>query len=196
MEKIKQTIKIDRYVLERNDLSDFENDFLEDILGKTEEEMKVYFNLNNTGLRDFSNFLKVEEKHFENVKEIEKVMKEKGYNFYTVVSFYRENGYDGVYNRTGDDSLTVKCNNWVNFGKDGFLFVVMTKKQEDIDYFVKNLQTYINEGYSAIEVYDNKDEDYIDAYYNLPETPYSKYQEWKEKCIKEYGFKEEDFEKV
>jgi len=191
MEKIIKTYEEDRYELRTG-----EGDFytLQEYLDlDSDENLEIVFNLNHSGLRDFHNFLDRDEHYFDNVEQIRKMAADLGLENWVVLSFYQENGYIGLYTNTGDKALDVKCNNWVNDGADGYLYVIFGREQKDIDNFLSILRQYINEGINYVEVYDNLDEDYLDSFWFLGST-YEEYETWKKQCIKTYGFDEDDFE--
>ena len=131
--------------------------------GILETHIEVFFNLNNSGTDSITNFLKCEEVAFESVEQIEQLSKKLEMPLWTVVSFYQENGYMGVYNRTGDHALTVKCNNWIRQGRDGYMFVVFSKKQEEINELLLRINQYINHGFADYAVYDVKEGEVVDA---------------------------------
>ena len=121
------------------------------------DDLKVIFNKNNSGLKDYYNFMDVEEMFFENVEEIKNKAEELNLPRWTVISFYAENGYDGVYTRTGEEALTTKCNNWVNQGRDGFLFVAFAKNEETLEHFVESLNNYITTGFYEVIITENEE---------------------------------------
>ena len=178
MEKIKQTVEIDRYELKT--YNDAEYGFIN--LLDYFENLTVIFNKNNTG---GYNFLNAEEYTFESAEEIENYTKELDKKHYTVISLYQENGYVGVYNRTGDDCLKVKCNNWVDSGRNGFIYVVFADSEEEIDEFVNELQKYINFGIEVWEVYDNLEDEFVYSFSNIRVTQ-REIDEFEEFIKKEY----------
>lgn len=195
MEMIKREIKIPRYelILTESPFTEFMIDMGYGDNHGDEEILLAYFNTNFTGAREFKkNFLNLPEIAYTSVEQIKKQAEELALPEWAVVSFYRENGYDGVYANSGDDALTTKCNNWVNFGEDGFYYVVFAKTEEELSRFLSGLQQYINEGSLIYEVYDNLEDDYIDEFYLLGATRES-YLEWQQKAIEKYNFKESDF---
>lgn len=184
-----EIIKKDRYQIRKNDSY---GSFMDDIGLAYVDDFKVFFNLNNSGQRDFDNFLYADSIDFQEIKDIEDKAKELNLPLWKVVSFYRENGYDGVYSRTGNDALSVKCNNWVNQGRDGFMYVIFSDNQELLDDFTSALQQFINEGSYVYEVYNQKEGEFLEAFNELGST-YEEFKEWKEEMKKIYGFQEEDF---
>ena len=102
---------------------------------------------------------------FETIEDIKNKMKELNFTKFGVLSLYRENGWDGVSIVSDDEALVKKCNNWVESNRNGFIYVIFANEEEDIDLFGSLFQTYINEGFWTYEVYDNEEEEYIDAFY-------------------------------
>lgn len=192
MEKFKKEIEINRYSMQKGEM--FYTDFQEEIGLDYIENLKVYFNLNNSGQRDFHNFLKREEKEFTSIKDIEELSKELSLDKWLVISFYRENGYNGIYTRTGSDALKIKCNNWINYGQDGYMYIVFSDNQKVIDDFIKQLDVYINEGLYCYEVYDELEEDYTEDRFCNIDVTYTDFNTWKNEMITKYGFIEKDFE--
>lgn len=181
MEKLTVTtvVEINRYVMKRNDfdINELQCDLECLIKGK------IYYNKNNSGERDFYNILGVETVSLNNLEDIKKLCEEG--QSYGMISFYRENGWDGVYLNTEEDCLTRKCNNWVHNGQDGFMYLIIGKNLEE---FAGVLQVYINEGLSCYNVYDNKEGEYLDRFQPLNDIDI---QEMKDYVLKEYGI--EDF---
>lgn len=196
MEYIDKTNSIPRYELAKNE-SFWE---LMSELGYGDDNgdegyLLGFFNTNFTGAREFKrNFLNFPEIAYHSVEQIMKQAKELNLPHWTVVSFYRENGWDGVYSRTGNEALTRKCNNWVNFGQDGFYYVVFAKDEEELDRFITALEEYINYGSYVYEIYDNLEEEYLDDNFYTLGADVKKFEEWKEKTKEKYGFEEDDFE--
>ena len=77
--------------------------------------------------------------------------------------------------------LLKKCNNWVESNRNGFIYVIFANEEEDIDLFGSLFQTYINEGFWTYEVYDNEEEEYIDAFYYGDN--YEELQKWQEEMV-------------
>ena len=129
---------------------------------KYNQNLKVFFNKNNSGLYKFGNFINAEEKWFEEEEELYGLAEKLKMPNWAVISFYQENGYDGVYTRTGDQALTIKCNNWVNQGRDGFLFIAFAETKEQLNCFVKHIDYYINNGFGEVVI--SEEEETIDSY--------------------------------
>lgn len=163
---------------------------------KYNEHLKVYFNKNHSGLSDFSNFMNAEERWFEEESELYEIAEQSDMPHWTVVSFYRENGYDGMYTRTGDEALTRKCNNWVNYGRDGYLFIVFAKTEEELNLFLDMIEQYISYGFSELyikEVYDDEDYEIIDGMLILTDHDMPRAIEH---FKREYLLSDEDFENL
>lgn len=158
MQKVTRKYEIDRYEIRARAL-DVE---CEEDMGVYEGVLKVYFNTANTGLCEIHNFAGFEEAEFENVAQIEAAAEKLDLKNWAVFSFYRENGYTGIYSRSDELALKVKCNNWVNQGRDGFVFIAFAKDKEEIAEFEKRLFTFIYEGFALYEIYDNLEEDAIE----------------------------------
>lgn len=190
--KIKRVVHYEEEISKYEVLITYENhlDFM-DIIGADSSFLEVFYNLNNSGNADFYNFLNAEEVYFETVEDIEEKAKELGKPYWTVISFYRENGWDGVYSRTGEEALTRKCNNWVNQGRDGYLFVVFATEQGALDEFEDLLQEYLNYGCLYLEIYDNEADDYIPG---MPLLGVSR--DAAIDFIADYGLTAEDFDKA
>lgn len=157
MEKIKKEIEINRYeaVGTSIDIHYFKS-LIED-----EQEVDVYYNLENSGKRDFYNFLNAKEISLEKYEDIKQYLTDEKQVF-TIVSFYAENGYDGVYTNSDVDCLKRKCNNWINNGADGFMYLLVAEDKERIAEAISYINNYINEGIYMIDVYDNEQEEFID----------------------------------
>lgn len=152
-----------------------------------------FFNTNNTGTRMFrKNFLDFPEVAYESVEQIEEQAKELNLPHWAVVSFFAENGWDGVYLRTGKDALNIKCNNWVSGGSDGFYYVIFAYKEQYIQDFETMLQEWINHGSTIFEIYDNKTGDYTEESITSLSN-YKTFEEWKNEMKEKYGFEDNDF---
>lgn len=192
MEQVQVCRMIPRYKILREELDYLRGEDLMSYLAPV-EEVVVLFNTNFTGAREFNrNFLEVEEFEFNKVVDIKEKAKELQKPFWTVLSFYRENGYHGVYARTGEEALTVKCNNWVNSGKEGFYYVVFANIEEQLNRFVGVLQTYINEGIFELSVYDEQTNESSEHFLELGSSR-EDYTNWKNKLKEVYGFVDKDF---
>jgi acylphosphatase len=196
MEKITRTttIEMPRYSIEKNEINYYSN-FLEviDCLVNLQDgtNIKVFFNSNNTGIKDFSNrMMGAEEFYFEKIEQIYEKTKQLEMPHFGVISFYRENGYNGIYYRSGEKALIDRPNNWVNQGRDGHMFVILAKESEKRSEFINLLTTYINEGFYEYEIFDNLEEEHIEGCYD---HDYKKLMEWQKEMIKKYGFEESDF---
>lgn len=158
MQKVTRKYEIDRYEIRATAI----NVECQEDMGVYEGGLKVYFNTANSGLCEMHNFAGFEEAEFENVAQIEAMAEKLGLKFWRVISLYRENGYTGVYSRSDELALKVKCNNWVNQGRDGFVFIAFAKDEDDIAEFERRLYTIINEGFVQYEIYDNLEEGAIE----------------------------------
>ena len=176
MEKITKEIYIDRYEVKTSSLETFE---FEDIL-KYSLEIDIYFNTNNTGLKFASNFLNGEEVSLKKYEDIKQYLTDEKQVF-TVVSFYAENSYEGIYTNDKEDCLQRRCNNWVDFGKDGFVFLFVAKDKETLAKSISHLNQYINYGMYYIEVYDNLNEDFTDSVLRIDEN-----EEYLDAMLKKY----------
>lgn len=194
MEKIQVTTEENRYEVRRHEVFGFNfRETVVEVSELKEEDFKVFFNTNNTGLNSFSNrLMEAEERSFSTVEEIKELAKELEMPHYTMISFYRENGYYGVYENREDDCFQRRCSNWVNSGADGLLFVLFTKEEKHLSLFTSNLQTYINEGFYQYEIYDKKEDEFLDSF--IDNDNYQELKEWKKKMIETYGFEERDFD--
>lgn len=197
MEKIKETIERDRYVIRVEEKDDPFLDTLTQISNLIDNEnIKVYYNENNTGEADFSNrMMGAEKANFEEVKEIEELAKKLNMPFWGVISFYRENGWNGVTMISGKDALKVRPNNWVKQGRDAFLFVAFFKEIESKGVFESYLKVFINEGIREYHVYDDLEEDYEEHSISSARD-YKEIQKWKQEAIEKYAFDEDDLEEV
>lgn len=185
MEMVKVVREIPRYRIQK---SEVDMNYLWNI---DNDDFKVYFNRNNTGLADFHNFLQADQVYLEKYNDIVEKMQENGHEYFTVISFYRENGWDGVFTNSAEDCLVRRPNNLVNGYRDGLMFLVTAKEEEPIKQFEKDLQRYINEGLYIYEIYDELAQDYTND--NCIDNDDTVFSEWIENMKEVYGFEYEDF---
>lgn len=168
MEKITRSVEINRYRIITSD--DTLYDFLELF-----DDVLIMYNTNNTG--DLTgNFLNATDKfRFEDDTQLVR----DDYDFYRVLSLYRENGWDGVYSNT---TLTKRPNNWVESGRNGLLYVVYCNDESRLNDFVFKLKDFINGMGIICEVYDELEGDTIDWGYSLSDN----FDEWCKEVKKMY----------
>jgi hypothetical protein len=158
------------------------------------ENFEVFFNTENTGTHYSGKVMEAEDFRFETIEDVKKKMKELNYTHFGVLSLFRENGWDGVSIVSDDEALIKKCNNWVENNRNGFIYVIFTKNQEDLDLFGSLFQTYLNTGFWVYEVYDNEEEDYIDSFYYGDND--KEFEKWKTEVIEKYEFEDSDFDNL
>jgi len=194
METFKKTIEIPRYEIRKTEM--FSTSFVHDLSCVSHlekgENYEVFFNTENTGTYLSGKLMEAEDYKFETIEDIKNKMKELNFTEFGVLSLYRENGWDGVSIVSDDEALIKKCNNWVENNRNGFIYVIFTNKKEDLNTFASLFQTYINEGFWIFEVYDNKEEDYIESFYYAEN--YKELQKWQKEMVEKYGFEESDFD--
>ena len=190
MEKIKREVEIDRYEIR---VSNYFESFTE-VMGYCDyDKLKIVYNEAGTqSVKVFENSLGscVEKDSFKEIEDIKKYSKNLGLKHWTVVSFYQENGYIGVYTNQSDEALRVKCNNWIGYGGDGFKFVFFADSQSELDKAINALRIYFGVGIQEYSVYDNLEEEFIEHFYDL-----GSYDDIKE-CLEPYGFDEKWYTNV
>lgn len=159
-------------------------------------EMVILHNDNNTGSRTLrENFLDCPCVALESMDDIKALMTKHKKFKYMVISFYQENGYVGVYTNGSEDALIKRPSNWVHGGSDSFVYLVLYNSDFEIDGFLADLSTVINEGIYFVEVIDeeNDGEPTDDIWWNIGGASRDV---WEEQMIAKYGFTKKDFEEA
>jgi len=194
MKTFKKTIEIPRYEVKKSEM--YDSSFADALRCVSRlvkgENYEIFFNTENTGTHYSGKIMEAENYKFETIEDIKNKMKELNFTNFGVLSTFRENGWDGVSIVSDDEALIKKCNNWVENNRNGFIYVIFTKNQEDIELFGSLFQTYINEGFWTYEVYDNEEEDYIECFHYAEN--YRELQKWMKEMVEKYGFEESDFD--
>lgn len=180
MKMIEKVIEVPEYTIERRDcvLS------FEEMIGYVDGEIiKAAYNTNNSGGH---NFLGYKELAFEEINDVKEFAMGKPW---LVISTYQENGYVGVFTRTGDEALKVRPSNWVEGYKNAWLYVI-AGEQEYLDQFVKYLSHWINYGGEDYIILDDEG-DYVDGYSGIDLSDHEVF-EW----AKDYGFDMADIRRV
>lgn len=151
MKKIKKIIEVDKYEA----FVSYPELTFDDIFYN--ENIEVMFNTNNTG---GDNFLDFKEYNFETIEDIKEMANERKFS---VISLYQENGYIGVYQNSSDDALKVKCNNWVDYERNGFLYVAFYNNNNDLKDLIARIQSYINRDFYEVHIIDNEIDKIVDS---------------------------------
>lgn len=196
MKTFKRTIEIQRYEARRSGM--FDTSFVDALncvshLEKG-ENYEIFFNTENTGTHYSGKIMEAEDYKFETIEDIKNKMEELNFTEFGVLSLFRENGWTGVSIVSDDEALIKKCNNWVENNRNGFIYVIFTNEEENLDLFASLFQTYINEGFWTYEVYDNEEEEYIESFYYTEN--YEELEKWQEEMVEKYGFEESDFDNL